>query len=487
MIMHCHSDDELYEQNASELLHKSYMSAANIWTVWVNTFIRGENELLLKRLTATLEKIIVALQSIQELSEEIRLSRREFTFYVADSLASLSTHLPCILTEFLTHRDVYLETYVEILGCFTEALIKELCVDALRALRWIQLIFELLSNATCLKDNGTRQRLLKLILCFLTNSKDLLLAQVVKLLCSSLCAHDTLHCFYVEAGWDGNEGVLFSHAQRYSISPEELENMMCIGAIVTGCSRSLPPVQFSNQFDKAIFLHFEVILDILKSSVPSLANTQKIQAAALLCLLHSSDIPGCGTLWPSCDSEEHVNYYCELALCLYTFMMDPVEEFLRCLSIRTYEVLLSKTTCSSGASFDIGNHLIHSPWNSILAELLQAATVDEDSPYQSVHFVDLVTALVRTNNPQILLLIEKRILVKLLTSYVHSEFLECTDNVLNSLRKFVFEISKADNLGLLNEAEQVCIQTKLQLDSKSNLTPNILDLFRSFLNQPSTT
>ncbi|KAF7232194.1 hypothetical protein EG68_09818 [Paragonimus skrjabini miyazakii] len=312
MIMHCHWDDELYEQDASELLHKSYMSAANIWTVWVNTFIKGENALLLKRLTATLEKMLVALQNIEELSEEIRLSRREFTFYVADSLASLSAHLPCTLTEFLTNRDVYLDTYVEILRCFTEALIKELCVDAPRALRWIQLIFELLSNVTCLKDNGTRHRLLKLILCFLINSEDRLLAQVVKLLCSSLCVHDTLHCFYVEAGLDGNEGVLSFHAQRHSISPEELENIMCIGAIVTGCSRALPPVQFSNQFDKAIFCHSEVVLDILKSSVPSLANTQKIQAAALLCLLHSSDIPGCGTLWPSCDSEEHVNYYCKL-------------------------------------------------------------------------------------------------------------------------------------------------------------------------------
>ncbi|KAF6776983.1 hypothetical protein AHF37_03746 [Paragonimus kellicotti] len=485
LVMHCHSDDELYEQNASELLQKSYMSAANIWTVWVNTFIKEENELLLKRLTTTLENMMVALQRNEELSEEIRLSRREFTFYVADSLASLSTHLPCTLTEFLTHRDVYLDKYVEILGCFTEALIKELCLDAPRALRWIQLIFELLSNATCLGNDGTRHRLLKLILRFLINSEDLLLVQVVKLLCSSLCVHDTLHCFYVEADFGDNESVLSFHAQRYSISPEELESIMCIGAMVTGCCRALPPVQFVSQFDKAIFLHSGVILDILKSSVPSLANTQKIQAAALMCLLHSSDIPACDTLWPSCDSEEHVNYYCELALCLYTFIMDPVEEFLRHLSIRTYDVLLSKTICSPEASFDIGNHLIHSPWNSILVEQLQAATIDEDSLYRSVHFVDFVTALVRTNNPQVLLLVEKRILVRLLISYAHSELLECTDNTLNSLRKFAFEISKADNLGLLSEAEHVCIQTKLQLDSKPNLTPNILDLFRSFLNQSS--
>ncbi|KAF7255363.1 hypothetical protein EG68_09535 [Paragonimus skrjabini miyazakii] len=166
-------------------------------------------------------------------------------------------------------------------------------------------------------------------------------------------------------------------------------------------------------------------------------------------------------------------------------MMDPVEEFLRYLSIRTYDVLLSKTTCSPEDSFDIGNRLIHSPWNIILVEQLQAATIGEDLPYRSAHFVDFVTALVRTNNPQIFLLVEKRILVRLLTSYAHSELLECTDNVLNSLRNFAFEISKADNLGLLSKAEQVCIQAKLQLDSKPNLTPNILDLFRSFLNQPS--
>ncbi|KAA3674953.1 uncharacterized protein DEA37_0001259, partial [Paragonimus westermani] len=333
----------------------------------------------------------------------------------------------------------FIDTYVEVLECFTEVLIEELCVDASRALRWIQLIFELLSNATCLKGGRTRHRLLTLILCFLINSDDLLFVQVVKLLFSALCVHDTLHCFYLESGLGGNEDVLSSHAQRYSIGPEELENIMCIGAIVTGCYRALPPVQFSGQFDKVIFLHTEVVLDILKSSVPSLANTQNIQAAALLCLLHSSDIPGCHKLWPSCDSEEHVNYYCELALCLYTFMMDPVEEFLRYLSMRTYDVLLFKTASNPEASFDIGDKLIHSPWNSILVEQLQRETIGEDLLYQSLPFVDFVTT-----------------------------------------------ISKADNLGLLSEAEHVCIQTKLQLDSKPNSTPNTLELFRSFLKQPST-
>ncbi|CAI2736882.1 unnamed protein product [Dicrocoelium dendriticum] len=254
---------------------------------------------------------------------------------------------------------------------------------------------------------------------------------------------------------------------------------MCLGAIILA-SRSLLPAMLTDQlFEGVLFTKKSVLLGILKGEVP-LANPAIATAATLTCMLMESENLGLCNVWPQDNKKEHLDYYCELALCLYTLILDPAEEFLRYLAIRVFDAFLMVT-----GPLSIGYEMITSVWNSILLERLQAGVFVTNKINLSVHYIDFATALVKSNCPAILLFIDRQALLKLLAVFIHDSC-EYNGEIMRSLSRFAYEMSRAGNLGLLTNTDCACIQAKIRLQSMKYSAPSALTLLKAYLETEHT-
>ncbi|TGZ65604.1 hypothetical protein CRM22_005778 [Opisthorchis felineus] len=470
MILQCHMDDCLYAKKTVCLLYKSYRCLSNIWTVWLSVFMRGDDVKLVERLTTTFSSMLRVLErrGEQEQTADRREARTEFAAYTLDSLQECLTNLPCSLPEFLETKDVLQEAYFTVQEGIA-GLISELFDDLSSSLKWTQQILDFLTNATYAPPSRISCRLLKLILCCCTGFGHTLHLKIIKMLCTSLNS-GRIGYFFSDSEATLTESPILSHCKRYRIGAEELSIIMSIGAIIVGSLELLPPNSFSDMLQAAVFTDKLMILAILKYQVPEPASAVLVQSA-LVCLLYSrlrKDL-----LWPSLHD---VDFYTELTQCLHNIIMDPSEPASRFLAIRVYDALLEKVAAADNIIGGLHDFILTNPWNGIVLEQLQVVTPQDELSYPSIFLLQFVTALVKTDDPRILLIVDKKLLIDLLQMFVHGTN-ECLPNVMLSLRQLAEELSRANNLGLMSNTEKVSLRVKLRMEAVVGQLTSPMDVF----------
>ncbi|KAG5445065.1 hypothetical protein CSKR_105085 [Clonorchis sinensis] len=328
-------------------------------------------------------------------------------------------------------------------------------------------VLDFLTNATYAPPSRISCRLLKLILCCCTGFDHTLHLQIIKMLCVSLNS-GRMGYFFSDSEATLTESPILTHCKRYSIGAEELTIIMSIGAIIVGSLELLPPNSFSDMLQAAVFTDKFMILAILKYQVPEPASAVLLQSA-LVCLFYSrfrKDL-----LWPSLHD---VDFYTELTQCLHNIIMDPSEPASRFLAIRVYDALLEKVAAADNIIG--GDFILTNPWNGIVLEQLQFVAPQDELSYPSIFLLQFVTALVKTDDPRILLIVDKKLLVDLLQLFVHGTN-ECLPNVMLSLRQLAEELSRANNLGLISNIEKVSLREKLRMEAAVGQLTSPMDVF----------
>ncbi|CAH8640318.1 unnamed protein product [Schistosoma margrebowiei] len=106
IILQCHSDELLIEEQAFSLLPTTYILLSNTWTVWYNSLMKFDNADVLQRLVLTFE---IQTLSLKEKDGSVETSyssvqRKQLALYICDCLSVLPNNLPgSFLDVFTSH------------------------------------------------------------------------------------------------------------------------------------------------------------------------------------------------------------------------------------------------------------------------------------------------------------------------------------------------------------------------------------------------
>ncbi|CAL8108577.1 unnamed protein product [Calicophoron daubneyi] len=478
MILQCHSEDSLYLRKTPLLLCANYASLSNVWTVWLAALMHGDNAEVIRRLSCTFQEMLrfVETNKDQVQSEfNERSDRVHLEIYISESISSWSKRLHYSQSEFFRSRDELCGLYLKMLEDLIESL-PGVFSDASRTLRIIQQTAGLLQTDLCERNLKLREQILNVFLRCLETADEVVVFQVIKIFCSNLRTK-SLQCFYVEDG----TSELTKHCERHNINGGELETIISLGAMILASAYALPsPAVSKGLLDKTIFTSQTMMLSILKSTPPCTGSIVA-HTSAMMCIMMAFECSFVTSFWPSKDNNACLEFNSDLALCLYTFLMNPTEDLLRYLSIKTYGLLLGRNslTCTTGG-FSLNNLIFDGVWNQIVIEQLQVGVLDNHEIPLSVQYLEFITALLSTNDPSVLICLKKPVLQKLLLIYTYGSE-EYSTEVRNALRRFAMAISSSSCLNILSERDRLCLKVKTEELEEESGQINTFDLFRTFL------
>nr|CAH8868676.1 unnamed protein product [Trichobilharzia regenti] len=477
IILQCHSDELLIDEQAFLLIPTTYTLLFNTWTVLYNCLLQVDNFDVLQRLVVTFEKRLIMLkeqaQSVEDL-KTFEVQRNRFSLRVCDCLSVLPNNLSgCFLKVFSNVDLKYL--YVKVLKVVCTQL-EELFLNTEFIMMVAQQVIQFLVDDQCTVTSVLRTDLLKILLHLLMNNENGERIQIVKLLCSEIKYKDKSIFYFTQNTIENSpDDRLKTHCTEFQITAVEMDAILGIGALVNMCTKDIPvKCELADCIKPLIFMKPETILTVLNhDSIASGSHFTK--ASALICLSESLYGELAEFLWP--DLHSHEDYYCELLMCLVNGIMDVTRRFAQELSIEVYGCFIKYVYITAKPQSLINFFLMATPWSNIIFEYLKSDDSANRVSNLPISFLNFIDMLLSTKSPAVYTIISKRQLRKLLMMYIHDEDLQSSN--LKSLLRSISEKIAYREFEVLEDADQFCLE--VMLDSDDQLpAASISDRFISF-------
>ncbi|CAH8632222.1 unnamed protein product [Schistosoma guineensis] len=469
IILQCHSDELLIEEQVFSLLPTTYILLSNTWTVWYNNLMKFDNADVLQRLVLTFE---IQTLSLKEKDGSVETSyssvqRKQLALYICDCLSVLPNNLPGSFLDVFTSNYELKYAYVKMLK-ITCLFLHEVFLHSQFVVMVAQQIIRLLANERFDPNSSLRNDLLEIILHILMNSDSNTQVQIVKLLCSEIQTWEScIFRFSKETSKSPAADRLKIHTEEFQITAAELDSILGIGASINICTKHLlVNNDIVDSVSNLLFMNPETILEILSHN-PVTNGSPFIQTSALVCLLESFYGPLSHLLWPDISENSNENYYCELFMCLNTKIMDITHRFIQELSIEVYGCLIKYICLTTKKQSFINMFLLTSPWSNIILEHLQIdGSVNNIENLSS--FLAFANVLLSTKCPAICSIINKNQLRGLLLAYIHDK--DLYDSITKTyLGSICLKVASPD-FEVLGFRERLCLEVMIASD---NLQPTL--------------
>uniref|UniRef100_A0A5K4F3I8 Ig-like domain-containing protein n=1 Tax=Schistosoma mansoni TaxID=6183 RepID=A0A5K4F3I8_SCHMA len=470
IILQCHSDELLIEEQVFSLLPTTYILLSNTWTVWYNSLIKFDNADVLQRLVLTFE---IQTLSLKEKDGSIETShssvqRKQLALYICDCLSVLPNNLPGSFSDVFTSNYELKYAYVKMLKV-TCMFLHEVFLYSQFVIMVAQQIIGLLANERFDPNSSLRNDLLKIILHLLMNSDSNTQVQIIKLLCSEIQTWEScIFRFSKETSEGSAANRLKIHTEKFQITAAEWDSILGIAASINICTKHLSVNHdIVDSVSSLLFMNPETILAILSHNQVT-NGSPFIESSALVCLLESFYGPLSHLLWPDISENSSENYYYELFMCLNTKIMDITHRFTQELSIEVYGCLIKYICLTTTKQSFINMFLLTNPWSNIILEHLQIDGSVNNVEKFSSSFLAFANVLLSTKCPAICSVLNKNQLRELLLAYIHDEGLydSITKTYLGSIS---LKIASPD-FEVLDSRERLCLEIMVASD---NLQPTL--------------